>query len=345
MRHARGGPSRRAGGRAGSPYIQRMSGDSPFANTGLWLEKKVWKWPLDQRERCWKQLRTCGRAGKARGARRGGLVWVLGLLLFQTRARPQRRCPALPSGPLAPPRAPLQWPGTPTHSWRAGGGASKRRGEEQEGQEGCASLGRRAGTSTSRQHQREPSRRPPARKQRQSRAAATDRHCQLSFFSSMPSAKSSVSVHSGNRPACGGRGRARASGQAGRRQEGAPAMEAAVEAHTLVHSIARHRQAPAPAPVLPQRCPSGPPAARLHKGAGANEEVGAGAGDEAQRVVPRLRVVPEVNVGVLRMRWEGGAGGAGVRRYGMREAPRLCKQASPGITAVRQAGQAPGASR
>lgn len=34
----------------------------------------------------------------------------------------------------------------------------------------------------------------------------THRHCQLSFFSSMPSAKSSVSVHSGNQPAWGREG-------------------------------------------------------------------------------------------------------------------------------------------
>jgi hypothetical protein len=41
------------------PYIQRISGLSPRAKMGLWPEKKTWKWPLDQRERCWKQLRTC----------------------------------------------------------------------------------------------------------------------------------------------------------------------------------------------------------------------------------------------------------------------------------------------
>lgn len=53
------------------------------------------------------------------------------------------------------------------------------------------------------------------------------------------------------------------------------------------------------------RPPPPAPAARLHKGAGADQEVGAGAGDEAQGVVPRLRVVPEVDVGVLRAVWKG----------------------------------------
>lgn len=49
----------------------------------------------------------------------------------------------------------------------------------------------------------------------------------------------------------------------------------------------------------PPALPALPARPCLLEGACADEEVGAGAGDEAQGVVPRLCVVPEVHVGVV----------------------------------------------
>jgi len=39
-------------------YRTRCKGDSPDTKSGQWREKKIWKWPLHQRDRCWKMLRT-----------------------------------------------------------------------------------------------------------------------------------------------------------------------------------------------------------------------------------------------------------------------------------------------
>lgn len=39
-------------------YRMRCRGDRPFTNSGQCLEKKIWKWPLHHRDRCWKMLRT-----------------------------------------------------------------------------------------------------------------------------------------------------------------------------------------------------------------------------------------------------------------------------------------------
>ena len=57
-----------------------MPQDSSFCSRGLCLEKTIWKWPLHQRDRCWKQLRTWRRGWGVGGGGQGvgGGWWVVG---------------------------------------------------------------------------------------------------------------------------------------------------------------------------------------------------------------------------------------------------------------------------
>lgn len=150
----------------------------------------TWKCPLDQRERCWKQLRTssgaspmarysgtyrhCGGQGGRAGRRGGGQVLTgagVGHCIHAAR---------LPS---------VFWAGS------------------------CHCRPRHPATSLP-----EPT--------------TMQRTCQLSFFSSMPSAKSSVRVHSGNQPACGARSAAQQARSAGsHRVQASQAAVAKLGAH------------------------------------------------------------------------------------------------------------------
>ena len=43
-------------------YMIFIGHDSSFCSSGLFGPNTIWKWPLHQRDRCWKQLRTCSGA-------------------------------------------------------------------------------------------------------------------------------------------------------------------------------------------------------------------------------------------------------------------------------------------